>query len=252
MHEWVTGIFLQQPNNAKLLLIHGRIDDDDPPARPPFPGMPSQGCMPNSPPDRHRASLTPRATRRLSVSPTSNGHRRCPGAVLRSRRALLLRKLDRPAPAGWRIDYDATKFKLVWQGALPVSDEAPEIVRLYSEFVPLVMELVAAASPGPFGPRTIEMGEFYGWFEGQRLVAMVGGAPASRPVSRNQQRLHPPGLPGPGIGTPLTTKLIRQQMLRNESRSCKSCATTLARHKLYERMGFSVYREANARIVTMV
>ncbi len=157
-----------------------------------------------------------------------------------------------PAPAGWRIDYDATKFKLVWQGALPAADVTPEIVRLTPEHVPHVMELVAAASPGPFGPRTIELGEFYGWFEGPRLVAMAGERLRAGQYHEISSVCTRPDFRGRGLANRLTTKLIRQQMLRNEIPFLQVMRDNVGAHKLYERMGFSVYREANARIVTMV
>jgi predicted GNAT family acetyltransferase len=40
--------------------------------------------------------------------------------------------------------------------------------------VPAMMELVAIAEPGPFGPRTIELGRYLGVRHAGRLVAMAG------------------------------------------------------------------------------
>ena len=45
---------------------------------------------------------------------------------------------------------------------------------LGSADVPKMMELVELTQPGPFAPRTIEMGLFLGIFEGERLAAMAG------------------------------------------------------------------------------
>ena len=76
--------------------------------------------------------------------------------------------------AGWRIDAESTMFKMVWEAAIPASDEAPEAVRLGPEHASQALELATLTHPGPFGPRTIELGEYFGCFEGERLVAMAG------------------------------------------------------------------------------
>jgi GNAT superfamily N-acetyltransferase len=49
-----------------------------------------------------------------------------------------------------------------------------ELRRLGSADVPAMMELATLTEPGPFRERTIELGNFHGAFEGERLVAMAG------------------------------------------------------------------------------
>jgi hypothetical protein len=61
------------------------------------------------------------------------------------------------APVGWRVDAESTMFKMLWEGAMPASDEAPEAVRLGPEHVAQALELATLTQPGPFGPRTIEL-----------------------------------------------------------------------------------------------
>lgn len=46
--------------------------------------------------------------------------------------------------------------------------------RLGRADVPAMMELAKLTEPGPFRERTIELGNFHGVFEGERLVAMAG------------------------------------------------------------------------------
>ena len=46
--------------------------------------------------------------------------------------------------------------------------------KLGSADVPAMMELATLTEPGPFRERTIELGDFYGVFEEQRLLAMAG------------------------------------------------------------------------------
>src|SRR6185369_10890107 len=69
-----------------------------------------------------------------------------------------------PAPTEWRIDVDSSMEQYVWDGGLPPDDplEAVTIVAAHAE---QAMALVALTHPGPFGPRTPELGRYYGVFE---------------------------------------------------------------------------------------
>ena len=78
------------------------------------------------------------------------------------------------APAGWQVDAEQRLLKMVWEGAPPAADEGFAARPLANEHVPQMLELVALTKPGPFGPRTIELGDYVGCFEGPRLVAMAG------------------------------------------------------------------------------
>ncbi|HTJ57612.1 MAG TPA: GNAT family N-acetyltransferase [Devosiaceae bacterium] len=64
---------------------------------------------------------------------------------------------------------------------LRASEGGAEIVALSPADVPAMRELVALTEPGPFAPRTNELGQYFGIKDGDRLVAMAG------------ERLHPPG-----------------------------------------------------------
>lgn len=78
------------------------------------------------------------------------------------------------APAGWRIDIETTMFKMVFDGPIPATDEAPEAVLLTSEHATRVLELADLTRPGPFGLKTIELGDYFGIVVDGRLVAMAG------------------------------------------------------------------------------
>lgn len=75
---------------------------------------------------------------------------------------------------GWKINAESTMFKLVWKGGMPLDDEAPDAIRLVDAHSERALALATLTKPGPFGPRTIELGEYFGLFVGDRLMAMVG------------------------------------------------------------------------------
>jgi hypothetical protein len=70
---------------------------------------------------------------------------------------------------------------VLWEGAgvqlvdtslAPAPD--PEALVLGVDDFPEMLDLVACAQPGPFGPRTIELGGYIGIRRGGNLVAMAG------------------------------------------------------------------------------
>ena len=80
-----------------------------------------------------------------------------------------------PAPLGLGRSTPRPRcFKMVWEGVLPSEDPAPEAVPLGLPHAAQALELATLTQPGPFGLRTIELGEYFGVFEGPRLVAMAG------------------------------------------------------------------------------
>ncbi len=51
---------------------------------------------------------------------------------------------------------------MVWRGDAPLADEAPQAVGLGPEHVPAALRLMEMTQPGPFGPRTLELGDYFG------------------------------------------------------------------------------------------
>lgn len=156
-----------------------------------------------------------------------------------------------PAPAGWQVDAESTMFKMVWEGAIPAADEAPEAVRLGSEHVSQALDLAALTQPGPFGPRTIELGEYFGYFEGPRLVAMAGERMCAGAMREISGVCTHPDFQGRGLARRLMFKLIRRQMQRGETPFLHVMRSNSGAHGLYERMGFRDYRESVVRVVSL-
>lgn len=153
------------------------------------------------------------------------------------------------APDGWSIEAESTMFKMVWDAAPPAVDPAPDAVRLGAEHASAALELAALTRPGPFGPRTIELGEYYGVFDGARLVAMAGErmhAGALHEVSGVCTR---PEFAGQGLARRLLGKLVRRQLQRGETPFLHVMRDNAVARGLYRRMGFRDYRESAVRVV---
>lgn len=92
----------------------------------------------------------------------------------------LLRDRATPLPAGWSVV--ETIGLVQYDGASVETAPAPEAVRLTVADVPEMAALVERTKPGPFLPRTIELGTYLGIRDGDgALIAMAG------------ERMHPQG-----------------------------------------------------------
>jgi ribosomal protein S18 acetylase RimI-like enzyme len=152
-------------------------------------------------------------------------------------------------PDGWRIEAESTMVRMVWNAPAPDNDGAPAAIALGLEHANQAVELAALCRPGPFGPRTIELGDYFGYFDGGRLVAMAG------------ERLHAAGLreisgvcvhpdyQGRGLARQLMAKLVHRQMARGETPFLHVMRANDAAHQLYLRMGFADYLESVVRVV---
>lgn len=110
-------------------------------------------------------------------------------------------------------------------------------------------DLAALTRPGPFGPRTIELGEYFGCFEGSRLVAMAGERMQAGAMREISGVCTHPDFQGRGHARRLMLKLIQRQMLRHETPFLHVMRDNAAAHQLYQRMGFGDYREAVVRVI---
>ena len=111
------------------------------------------------------------------------------------------------------------------------------------------MALAALTRPGPFGPRTIELGEYFGYIEAGQLVAMAGersAAPGLREISGVCTR---PGWQGHGLARRLMLKLVGRQLARGDTPFLHVMRTNERAHQLYLDMGFRDERETVVRVV---
>ena len=154
------------------------------------------------------------------------------------------------APAGWQIDAETTMIKMVWQAPAPPADEAFVAVRLGAGHVPQMLELVALTKPGPFGPRTIELGEYFGVFEGRRLVAMAGERMHAPPLREISGVCTHPDFQGRGLARRLMELLLSREMRRNETPFLHVLRDNHDAYRMYERMGFRDHQELIVRVLS--
>ncbi len=154
-----------------------------------------------------------------------------------------------PAPAGWQIITDAIGHQMVWAAAVPAADEKLAALRLGPEHVPQVLDLIAISPPGPFGPRTIELGEYFGVFEGTRLAAVAGERMEAGAFTEISGVSTHPDFQGRGYARRLILKLVRRQMQRKRQPFLHVMDDNLHARGLYARMGFRHHQQMVLRVV---
>ncbi|MFD6285925.1 GNAT family N-acetyltransferase [Streptomyces sp. NPDC060205] len=143
-------------------------------------------------------------------------------------------------PEGWEITFRGEGVQFVDDGLAAAPD--PEAVRLGPADVPEMLALVERTRPGPFLPRTVELGTYLGIRRDGALVAMAG------------ERLHPPGwteisavctdaaVRGQGLATRLTLAVAHGIRARGETPFLHTAADNTNALRLYESLGFRLRR----------
>jgi GNAT superfamily N-acetyltransferase len=152
------------------------------------------------------------------------------------------------APAGWQVEAETTMFKMVWQGELPPPPAQPALP-LRATHAAQALELAALTRPGPFGPRTIELGDYLGVFDGERLIAMAGERMQAGALREISGVCTHPQQQGRGLARGLIVELVRRQLQRGETPFLHVMRDNVGARQLYQRMGFADYCESVVRVI---
>jgi ribosomal protein S18 acetylase RimI-like enzyme len=143
-------------------------------------------------------------------------------------------------PPGWTVLGSGEGVQMLAERLEPAPDD--EAVLLTPDDVPAMLDLVERTKPGPFRPRTIELGTYLGIKREGRLVAMAG------------ERLHPPGwteisavctdpeFRGQGLAGRLVRAVAHGITERGERALLHAAATNTNAIRLYEQLGFVLRR----------
>ncbi|MFJ6084648.1 GNAT family N-acetyltransferase [Streptomyces sp. NPDC092369] len=143
-------------------------------------------------------------------------------------------------PDGWEVTFRIDGVQFVDDGLAAAPE--PEAVLLGPADVPEMLDLVERTRPGPFLPRTVEMGTYLGIRRDGALIAMAG------------ERLHPPGwteisavctdpaFRGEGLATRLILAVAHGIRERGETPFLHTGAQNTTAIRLYEALGFRLRR----------
>ncbi len=153
------------------------------------------------------------------------------------------------APDGWSIEAETTMFKMVYEGGSPLNLENEGIAVLQPAHAQQALDLAILTNPGPFGLRTPELGNYYGFFEGDRLVAMAGERMYAKPFREISGVCTHPDFQGRGYAKRLMIRLMREAIERNEIPFLHVLSRNELARGLYRRLGFTEYLETTVRVI---
>jgi ribosomal protein S18 acetylase RimI-like enzyme len=152
-----------------------------------------------------------------------------------------------PPPPHWETVMELDGVQMVDQGMDARPD--PEAVTLGGDDVVEMLDLIDRTRPGPFMPRTVELGTYLGIRRDGALVAMAG------------ERFHPPGwtevsavctddaFRGQGLATRLLRAVASGIRGRDETPFLHTVANNTNAIRLYESLGFRVRRRVTFTVV---
>lgn len=155
---------------------------------------------------------------------------------------------DGKAPPGWHVEVESTIVKMYWDTALPDDTAAFRPLPLGASHLAAAQALAERTHPGPFGPRTFELGEYVGCVEDGRLLAMAGERLHAATLREISAVCTHPDHQGRGLARALMHHLLRRQLQRGEQPFLHVLHDNPAR-RLYRQMGFREYSAPRVRIV---
>lgn len=164
--------------------------------------------------------------------------------------ALFLDEAPR-VPSSWQITRESELIQMICPGEplFPAGD-FPSLTPLTATDVPEMIDLVKLTEPGPFGPRTIELGGYIGLKIDGRIASMAG------------QRLAPPGFReisavcthpdfrGRSFAQLLVASVARQIRAQGETPFLTSLADNTRAISVYEAAGFVPRRSLHLLVIT--
>ena len=108
---------------------------------------------------------------------------------------------------------------------------------------PQMAALVALAQPGPWRPRTVELGDYHGVFDGNQLVAMAGERQKLPGCTEVSAVCTHPDARRRGLGAAITVQVVRGILERGETPFLHHAEDNHAARRVYEALGFRFRRE---------
>lgn len=162
------------------------------------------------------------------------------GALLADRQeAILFQPNGVGPPAGWHIVNDRTIVQMTCDRPMHRSEQRIRVQPLSLADVDDMLALVDRTKPGPFGPRTVELGAYLGIRIRGRLVAMAGERFRLSGYTEVSAICTLPEYRGRGYARALVNRLLEAIFARSEVPFLHVFPHNRAALRLYRTLGFT-------------
>ncbi|MCJ0825240.1 GNAT family N-acetyltransferase [Luteimonas sp. 50] len=155
---------------------------------------------------------------------------------------LLLGIAPRRLPPGWQLALLENLPQMTCPQRIPVPD-GPEIVELSTAHRGDVLALTALVYPHYFRERTMELGRYFGIYQGERLAAMIGERLATATHQEMSAICTHPDYGGRGHARRLTAFLGNDNLDRGRMPFLHVSRANLRARRMYEQLGYRLRRD---------
>jgi ribosomal protein S18 acetylase RimI-like enzyme len=150
-------------------------------------------------------------------------------------------------PANWTMVLSGEMYQMVFEGAPPPEPNI-SLRKLTLADIPEMLALTKLTEPGPFLPRTIELGAYFGVHESGLLVAMAGERMKLTGYTEVSAVCTHPDYRGRGYGSALMSAVIAGIMKRGET-PFLHVKTENPAVQLYQKLGFRVRARLHLAVI---
>jgi predicted GNAT family acetyltransferase len=151
-------------------------------------------------------------------------------------------------PSNWEMVHSGEMYQMICEAPAHL-DERPIFRELTKADVPAMLALTKLTEPGPFLPRTIELGAYLGIHDAGSLVAMAGERLRLTGFTEISAVCTHPQYRGRGYGNGLLSALISRITRRRETPILHVKTQNVAALRLYEKLGFKVRAQLHLAVI---
>jgi ribosomal protein S18 acetylase RimI-like enzyme len=169
------------------------------------------------------------------------------GQILSGDTAALFLHSKPALPAGWSMRISGDIYQMTFEAPPPAKPDKV-IRKLTPADVPEMLALTKLTEPGPFLPRTIELGNYYGIHDSGSLVALAGERLRLTGFTEVSAVCTHPAFRGRGYANALMSKVVSGILDRGETPflHVKTDNPAIA---LYKKLGFEIRAQLHLAVI---
>lgn len=143
-----------------------------------------------------------------------------------------------PPDEKWKVHNDRELLQLVCERDFSTVEPQPEILPLDESHVAEMLALTQLTKPGPFLNKTIDFGDYFGFFSDGKLVSMAGSRLSPSPYTEVSAVCTHPDFAGQGISKKVMPHVLQAIQLRGKTPFLHLYPENTPALRLYTSLGF--------------